>query len=322
MNVRQRFHAYLNGQSVDRVPRIESKFAPDTIDLWREQGHVGDSPPEELFCLDRHESVPVQMRKFDPPDDPRTIWQRIPEWYDAEDSRRFPDDWDAWCLAVAQREHLISFEPWHEGMFQIFGVRNAASIVPVLLFLIDEPKRAQSVLDQYTDYLERMIDKVCGRIIVDYAILYEPVASNQGPVISPQMARRYLLPCYRRVCERLEKYGVKHRFVWSSGRIHKLIPLWLDGGLNGLFVDQACAAGIDYRQVRKEYGPQLALMGGLDNATLLKNEDGIRRELESKIPQILDSGRYIPGLDDTVRAYIPFERFCRYREILLQLTEG
>ena len=167
-----------------------------------------------------------------------------------------------------------------------------------------------------------MIDRVCADVTPDYAVLYEPIVSNKAPIISPEMARRYLEPCYKRVCERLEMHGIRHRFVWSSGRILSLIPLWLDSGLNGLFVDQACAAGVDYLEVRKTYGPHLALLGGIDNATLRQSDQAVYEELERKVPPLLDSGRYLPGLDDTVRVTIPFERFAKYRERLLRLLSA
>ncbi len=319
MNARERLVNYLDGHAVDRIPRIESKFAPETIELWRSE--LGDSTPEAHFKLDLHESVPVQMRKFDPPDDPAAIWNRPYHWYDAQDPRRLPEDWETWSEAASNRTHLISFEPWHEGMFQVLGIRNAASFVPVLQFLIDRPRDAEHVIETYTTYLEAMIDKICARVAPDYAVFYEPIASNDCLVISPVMARRLLEAPYRRICERLQHHGIRHRFIWSSGRILDLIPLWLDVGMNGLCVDQACAAGVDYVQVREEFGPQLALLGGIDNAALQSGEEAIHRELESKLPPLLESGRYLPGVDDTVRATIPYEHYVSYRRQLHRISE-
>ena len=321
MNARERFAAYLEGRPVDRLPRIESKFADDTVELWRAEGYLDKRPPEEFFDLDRHESVPIQVRKFDPPEDPRTIWPSPETWYDAADSRRFPANWSAWCKEAAKRDHLISFEPWPEGMFQILGIRNYRSFVPVILFLMDEPERVRYILDFYTEYLEELIDRVCAGVKPDYAILYEPIASNSGLVISPEMARRFLAPCYRRICARLERHGIQHRFAWSCGHILPLIPLWVDCGINGMFIDQACAAGVDYLEVRREYGTALALLGGINSRTLRQGEQAMIRELQRKVPPLLESGRYIPGLDDTVRVDIPFEMFAKYREWLLGMVE-
>ncbi|HPO09703.1 MAG TPA: uroporphyrinogen decarboxylase family protein [bacterium] len=322
MNARERFAAYLEGRPVDRLPRIESKFADDTVELWRAQGHLDNRPPEEFFNLDRHESVPILPRKFDPPDDPRTIWPSPETWYDAADPRRFPENWSTWCDEAASRDYLVSFEPWHEGMFQVLGIRSYRSFVPVIFFLMDEPQRVRYILDFYTEYLEELIERVCADVKPDYAICYEPIASNAGLVISPEMARRFLEPCYRRICARLEKHGIRHRFAWSSGHILPMIPLWMDCGINGLFVDQACAAGVDYLEVRRQYGTALALMGGINNHTLRQGERAMIEELQRKVPPLLESGRYIPGLDDAVRADIPFERFVKYREWLLGMVEG
>lgn len=320
MNARERLLKYLDGHVVDRIPRIESKFAPETLELWRAE--LNGNTPEAHFELDLHESVPVQMRKFDPPDDPAAIWDRPKHWYDTQDPRRLPQDWEAWCQAASSRTHLLSFEPWHEGMFQVLGIRNAASFIPVLQFLIDRPREVEHILETYTAYLEAMIDRICSRVTPDYAVFYEPIASNDCPVISPAMARRLLEPCYRRICERLERHAIHHRFIWSSGRILDLIPLWLDSGMNGLCVDQACAARVDYVRVREEFGPRLTLLGGIDNATLQSGKEAIRRELERKLPPLLESGRFLPGVDDTVRATVPFDHYASYRRQLNRIAEG
>lgn len=322
MNSRERFRAYLKGEDFDRVPRIESKFAPETIERWRREGPLGNNTPEEQFELDRHESVPVLLRKFDPPDDPRAIWPHPEKWYDADDQRRYPADWERWLREASRRTHLVSFEPWYEGLFQILGVYHAQSLVQVLLFMMDEPSAVERVLDVYTDYLETIIARICSVVTPDYAVLSEPIASHQGPVISPAMAKRFLQPCYRRIVACLNRHEVDRSFIWTSGRIHSLIPLWLESGLTGMFVDQACTAGVDYRAIRRKYGPSLALMGGLDNAILHQGERAIQNELERKVPILLESGRYVPGLDDTVRPYVSFRTFAFYRESLNRLVDG
>ncbi|RJP33219.1 MAG: hypothetical protein C4527_04750 [Candidatus Omnitrophota bacterium] len=101
-------------------------------------------------------------------------------------------------------------------MLQVLGVRRFASFAPVMLLLKEEPKTVERVLDVYTSYLEELIDRVCRDVISDYAVFYEPIASNHAPVISPQMARRFLQPCYRRVCERLSPISDPRRVQFAS----------------------------------------------------------------------------------------------------------
>jgi hypothetical protein len=59
MNSRQRFAAYLDEGTIDRAPRINSKFVGDVVELWRSKGYIDNRPPEVFFQLDIHESVPV-----------------------------------------------------------------------------------------------------------------------------------------------------------------------------------------------------------------------------------------------------------------------
>ena len=60
------------------------------------------------------------------------------------------------------------------------------------------------------------------------------MAYKTGPLLSPAMARKYMLPRYARVVEFLRGRGVEIIGLDSDGQIHPLIPVWLDAGLNML----------------------------------------------------------------------------------------
>ena len=63
---------------------------------------------------------------------------------------------------------------------------------------------------------------------------------------------RHLLPRFRR----------QHR---------SLIPLWLEAGIN-FFWPLECAAGMDPLALRKQYGKEIVLSGGLDKRELMRDK--------------------------------------------------
>jgi uroporphyrinogen decarboxylase len=73
---------------------------------------------------------------------------------------------------------------------------------------------------------------------------------------------------------------------------------------------------MDYRDLRREFGRDLRLIGGIDLDVLRCDKDAIRREVEEKVPALLADGGYIPMLDGRVRADIPFESYCYYKRLL------
>jgi len=49
---------------------------------------------------------------------------------------------------------------------------------------------------------------------------------------------------------------------------------------------------------------------------LIKDEEAIEREIHSKAPPLLESGGYIPTIDNRARSHIPFKNFAYYRKLL------
>jgi uroporphyrinogen decarboxylase len=79
---------------------------------------------------------------------------------------------------------------------------------------------------------------------------------------------------------------------------------------------------MDYRRLRAEFGRDLRLIGGLDLDVLREGREAIRRELEEKVPLLLEQGGYAPLLDGRVREDVPWENYCYYRDLLQRLCTG
>jgi uroporphyrinogen decarboxylase len=138
-------------------------------------------------------------------------------------------------------------------------------------------------------------------------------------MISPEMFREFMVPCYQRFTSFLREHGVKWIFVDSDGDASLLLPLWLEAGING-FLPIEVAAGMDPRTIRKQYGRNLRLMGGLDKRTLLQSQAAVDRELESKVPELVAEGGYVPHLDHVIQWECPLEAYQYYRRRLNELT--
>jgi uroporphyrinogen decarboxylase len=51
-----------------------------------------------------------------------------------------------------------------------------------------------------------------------------------------------------------------------------------------------------------------------------RDKDAIRREIEQKVPPLLEDGGYIPLADGRIREDVPFENYVYYRRLLEQVT--
>jgi uroporphyrinogen decarboxylase len=77
---------------------------------------------------------------------------------------------------------------------------------------------------------------------------------------------------------------------------------------------------MDYRDLRREFGRDLRLIGGIDLDALRRDKEAIRRELEEKVPPLVADGGYVPLADGRVRVDVPFENYVYYRELLERVT--
>ena len=77
-----------------------------------------------------------------------------------------------------------------------------------------------------------------------------------------------------------------------------------------------------YRRLRREFGRDLRLIGGIDLDVLLRDKRAIRREIMFKVPPLLEQGGYIPLADGRVRENVPFENYVYYRRLLEKVTQG
>jgi uroporphyrinogen decarboxylase len=109
--------------------------------------------------------------------------------------------------------------------------------------------------------------------------------------------------------------------VDSDGNVMSLIPVWLEAGINVLWPLE-CQSGMDVLKVRKAFGRDLVLFGGIDKRTLVPGGEAMRREVDRVMPLVEDGG-YIPELDHGVPPDVPWANFCEFIEYLkLRLGRG
>ncbi|MGD9081067.1 MAG: hypothetical protein PVG96_17105, partial [Desulfobacterales bacterium] len=94
----------------------------------------------------------------------------------------------------------------------------------------------------------------------------------------------------------------------------------LKWGFNCLWACEVNIDVMDYRSLRKEFGRDLRLIGGIDLDALRKDKAAIRQEIEEKVPPLIAEGGFIPLADGRVRADVPFENYVYYRQLLEKVT--
>jgi uroporphyrinogen decarboxylase len=187
--------------------------------------------------------------------------------------------------------------------------------------LVLEPGRVEDLLKRTSDFYCACLERVLSQVRVDYASFYEPIASNHGPVVSPEMFKRYSVPVYKKTISLLEKYDVHLRvFCTTGGDVFSLLSPLVDVGMNALWISNIGVASMEYAALRRHFGDHISLIGGIDTGALKRDEETLRSEVENTVLPLLEKGRYLPCLDDRPRADISFSQYRLFRQILEEIA--
>jgi len=186
------------------------------------------------------------------------------------------------------------------------------------MLFYDDPKLASAMLEFWTEYIAQLMQRAFQYCIPDEVHISEDMAYKQFSMVSPAMARQYLLPTWQRWGEVIRGAGVPIYACDSDGFIGDLIPLWLEAGINACDPIEV-AAGNDIVAFRKRFGKNMAYRGGIDKRCMAKGGAIIEAEIARITPVIKDGG-FIPSCDHGVPADVSWPDYCYYVKLLAQAT--
>ena len=322
MTGRERFRETVRFGTPDRVPYFEEGLRDDVLEQWHHQGLPEDADLRALFHTDRRERIGVNLEPLPGvkkwPTSRRGL-KALRRRLNADDPARLPEDWAAQVAGWRERDHVLEL-PIHRGFFLSMGVGDWARFVDVMVLLADAPTLVREIMGIFGEFSARLADRVLKEVEVDFVTFSEPIGGNDGPLLSPAQYEEFALSSYRPVLDVLARHGVETLCFVTYANARPLIPCVLKAGFNCLWACEVNAEAMDYRELRREFGRDLRLIGGIDLDTLLLGKAAIRREILTKVPPLLAQGGYIPLADGRVRADVPFENYVYYRRLLEKVT--
>ena len=211
MTEQQRFMGTLRDKEVDRFPFYDLEPDEETLERWLREGLSSNQSMADTFGLETHNSVGLMLRSAPfyrmAPDllhDPSAFDRH----YDPDDPARYEKKFVERSAQLRQEGRVLYVDASGGGLLQMLGVGDWRSLEAACYALINEPERVETLLNRTTDFYCTCLERVLSKVSVDYASFYEPIASNAGPVISPEMFKRYAIPGYKKVISLLEKYNV------------------------------------------------------------------------------------------------------------------
>ena len=245
----------------------------------------------------------------------RHDFEKMKERFDPEHDGRTPDNFDELIEEYKNRDYVLQIGgTLFSGFFSV--LREMMGLEHAVMCFYDDPKLIVDMLEFFTDYYIRLNTKVISRVEVDYFYIWEDMGYKNGPLISPDHFRKFILPYYKKFTSAMKKMGAKHFFVDTDGNSEVLIPLFMEGGVTGLLPFEV-RASMDIEKSRKLY-PDLVILGGIDKTALAQGKKEIMAEVE-KADRMTKMGGYIPYTDHAVPPEVSFENYTFYREELAKV---
>ncbi len=316
MNKYQRFWAFANFESVDRVPRHASFV--ETLQLKMTE-HLGKKP-DDVYEMDSGTAVGLV-----PPEDYQTPDYSVyfPEYlenpnfyidangcghlghgcyhfteylsplkkaqsFEEIEQYPFPDktNWsDAQMRSVCEEAHAqgeyvtAAIGHMYESSWQVRGYQE------FLVDLITQPDWAEYILDRYCEN-NKAVAAAAGRLGFDCLTTGDDVANQNNMMFSPEVWRRVMKPRWASVYEaaRSEKADIQ---IWyhSDGNIEPILDDLVEIGVTILNpVQPEC---MDPVKIRKRFGKRLAFDGCIGTQTTFPF--GTPAEMQSAVLELAEA---------------------------------
>jgi len=324
MSSRERFRETMGYGKPDRVPYFEEGLRKDVLRAWRTQGLAKDADLSKMFATDLRERIEVDLEprpklisRLDKMADLKKFQQRL----NPDDKRRLPSRWPRRVQAWQSRDHVLMLYV-HRGFFLTMGVHNWRSFTDAMMLLMDRPDVVRKRMQIQGEFAARLTERILADVEIDAAVFSEPIGGSDRPLISPAMYEEFVLKNYQPIIEVLQQHQVATICFQTYANARILIPVILKWGFNCLWACEVNIDAMDYRSLRKEFGRELRLIGGIDLDALRKDKAAIQKEIEEKVPPLIEDGGFIPLADGRVRADVPFENYVYYRRLLEKVTQS
>ena len=270
----------------------------------------------------RGESVNMDQR-LDWPVKCREDWEALKWRYNPHSPARYPQWWEDTVRCLRGRDYPLHMPVVTGSMLNsLYGpLRNWMGTENACTVFYDDPAWVHEMMDFIADFLIAATKRALEDVELDCFLWFEDYAYKAGPLLSPKIVKEFLLPRYRRVNDWVRSRGVDVIFLDTDGDPSLIIPLLLEAGVNGIYPNES-QAGVDVVKLRKEYGHDLLLLGGVDKRVLEQDKKAIEKELLYKLPSLLEDGGFIPTLDHLVTWDVSYENWLYYLDLKRKIVEG
>lgn len=305
----------------DMVPAYEEKVLSregDTEVIQRANGVVSralvaGAAEGMRASMDEYLSFPVTTRED---------FSALKHRYRPSSPSRYPAYWEQFQLpGWRAREHVLVLGRNCSTLGFYWRAREWMGTENLSYAWYDQPELMHEMMEFIADFTIETARPLLERgVKPDYVFINEDMSMKNGPLLSPDTYRTFILPHMKRLVAFLRGAGVPWVIVDTDGNCELLIPLLLEAGVDGIWPLER-ASDMDPIAIRRKFGRTLRLWGGVDKRELAKDAAAIDAHLRPLQPLVVEGG-FIPTVDHLVPPDVSLANFEHYMRRKHQLLRG
>lgn len=217
--------------------------------------------------------------------------------------------------ADAQRQRPLGL---HVG--SLYGnIRNMLGVEALSYLAVDDEDLYREIIDTLgqlcLETTQAALDLYDG---FEYAHFWEDICFNHGPLVNPRVFAELVGPWYRRITDVVHQHGIDIVSLDCDGCIDRLVPIWLENGVNTMFPIEVGTWNASIQPWRARYGRELRGVGGMDKRVFARDKAAVDAELE-RLRALVDLGGYLPCPDHRIAPDAEFGLVAYYCERFRQI---
>ena len=169
---------------------------------------------------------------------------------------------------------------WHDAN-ELLGMEN------LMCKMHDAPEIVDAAMDHVVDYYFQVNERILASAadLIDVFFIGNDFGSQAGPLISPAMFRRFIVPHLKRLTGLAHDYGLKV-MMHCCGSFTPLMPTMVEAGIDGLQALQPCTPDMKPANLKARFGTKLLFNGCIDSHHLLI--DGTPELVRKRTQEVLE----------------------------------
>jgi uroporphyrinogen decarboxylase len=213
--------------------------------------------------------------------------------------------------AVRERGRVVAFMGDRLNRFaQLKPAMYLRGIDQALMDMLTEPEIFRAITDRltafYNEYMTRIIESARG--MIDILVTGDDFGQQQGLLCSVQLWEQRLRAGFEGYIKIAHAAGVPVMHH-TCGSIYRLLPKFVECGLDILQALQPGVAEMDFRRIKAEFGDRICFQGGISiqRALPFGTPADVRAEVRERIEVLAPGGGYIVSTAHNIQGDTPVE---------------